>query len=416
MVGNFPNDRGLDPTWLPAPSREQGHFVFWAAAGLAQTGEVDKARALIREALSAGGDRRAAARLLLGSAYVRLGRAALLAGQAERALRGLREGLRLGVPGGASLFLDLLRAEAERCSRRGETREAVQRWQDIATLLGAETPAWVYERLSAAYANNHQGFGGTPEENHCWGDAHKHELLSRFHERLAPRLYLEIGVDQGLSLARALGPAIGVDPRPRLELRVTLGAQTRILPLSSDAFFRTAAAECLQPPPDLVFIDGMHLFEFVLRDFMNVERHAHPATLVVIDDIFPCHPTQASRRRRSTAWTGDVWKLHAVLRVWRPDLTLIALNAHTTGLLLIAGLDPGNTVLHDQYEALVRQWAWDMSVPAAALTREGVLPSDHPVAAALLDTLRQARDEGWEVTRVRESLRESVLDKGQWTQ
>ena len=213
-------------SWLPAANaRENGHYMVWTAAGLLHAGEAEKARGLIEEALVAGADRRAAARLLLGGAYVRLGRAALLTGQGERALRGLQESLRLGTPGGTALFLDLLIAEAERCSRCGETREAVQRWQDIATLLGAETPAWVYERLSAAYANNHQGFGGTPEENHCWGDAHKHDLLSRFHERLAPRLYLEIGVDEGLSLARARGPAIGVDPRPRLDLKVTPGAQ-----------------------------------------------------------------------------------------------------------------------------------------------------------------------------------------------
>ena len=37
-------------TWLPAAhSRENGHFVFWAAAGLLQTGELDRARALIQE-------------------------------------------------------------------------------------------------------------------------------------------------------------------------------------------------------------------------------------------------------------------------------------------------------------------------------------------------------------------------------
>lgn len=386
-------------------SRAHGHFVFWAAAGLFYNGELDKARGLIQEALAAGADRRAAARLLLGGAYVRLGRAALLAGKADQALRGLMEGLRLGVPGGTALFLDLLMAEAERCTRLGESREAVQRWQDIATVLGEDTPEFVYQRLSEAYAHNPQGFGGTAAENRCWGDCFKHDLLSRFHERLAPRLYLEIGVDVGYGLARALGPAIGVDPRPQLDLKVTLGDQTRILPLSSDAFFRTAAAECLEPPPDLVFIDGMHLFEFVLRDFMNVERHAHPATLIVVDDIFPCHPTQAERRRRSTAWTGDVWKLHAVLREWRRDLTLITLNAHTTGLLLIAGLDPDNRILRDHYAEIVGQWARDLPAPAAALRREGAVASDHAVVGALLDRLRAARDAGWDVARVREALR-----------
>ena len=108
-----------------------------------------------------------------------------------------------------------------------------------------------------------------------------------------------------MSLACAQGPAIGVDPRPDLPLAAPLGPQARLITASSDAFFREQAAALLHPRPELVFIDGMHLFEFALRDFMQVERHAAPATLVVIDDIFPCHPTQAARRRRSNAWMGE---------------------------------------------------------------------------------------------------------------
>ncbi len=66
--------------------------------------------------------------------------------------------------------------------------------------------------------------------------------------------------------------------------------------------------------PDLCFIDGMHLFEYALRDFMNVERCAAPGAIVVIDDIFPNHPAQGQRERRTRAWTGDVWRLVETLR------------------------------------------------------------------------------------------------------
>jgi len=110
-------------------------------------------------------------------------------------------------------------------------------------------------------------------------------------------------------------------------------------------------------------------------------------------------------RAHSGAWTGDVWKLHAVLREWRPDLNLIALNAHTTGLLLIAGLDPGSTVLADHYDDIVRQWAREIPVPAGVVRRHGAVTSDDPVVGFLLDRLREAREEGWEVARVREGLR-----------
>ncbi|WP_337133804.1 class I SAM-dependent methyltransferase, partial [Staphylococcus aureus] len=89
---------------------------------------------------------------------------------------------------------------------------------------------------------------------------------------------------------------------------------------TSDEFFFKHANEFLKQPPDLAFIDGMHLFEYALRDFINIERHSSSNTLVVIDDIYPNHPAQAERDRRTRAWTGDVWKLHAILTDYRPDL------------------------------------------------------------------------------------------------
>jgi len=150
----------------------------------------------------------------------------------------------------------------------------------------------------------------------------------------------------------------------------------------------------------------MHLFEFALRDFMNAERHAHPATLIVIDDIYPCHPTQATRRSRSGAWTGDIWKLHRILRERRPDLTLIALNAHTTGLLLIAGLDPDNRVLWDDYDALVQRHRDERAPPPEVLERHGAIPSDHPLLLTLLQRLKQANAEAQDPGEVQAWLAE----------
>ena len=159
----------------------------------------------------------------------------------------------------------------------------------------------------------------------------------------------------------------------------------------------------LQPPPDLVFIDGMHLFELALRDLINVEHLAAPSTLVAIDDIDPCHPAQAERHRRTDAWTGDLWKLHQILRTCRPKLTLLALNAHTTGLLLIAGLDPQDRVLEASDAAAVRRHLHSGPPPPAVLTRQGAIPSDHALVANLVAVLKQAKTQVWSVAEVREA-------------
>ena len=346
---------------------------------------------------------------LYAQAAVHLGRAFLLADQPDPALDHLHAALDHALPGSLQPHLPLLITEAERCASRGDHREAIQRWQDIASLLGEATPEAIYLQLSAAYTANRAGFGGSKEENALWGDANKHDVLAWLHRWLQPALYLEIGVDQGVSLACATGPAIGVDPRPDLRMSVDLPPTARIMASSSDAFFAQQAAALLQPAPELAFIDGMHLFEFALRDLLHTERPMAPWGLVVIDDIYPCHPIQARRRRRSGSWTGDVWKLLPILRAHRPDLTLLCLNAHTTGLLLIAGFDAdgssgGNAALAAAAPELVRHWRPIAEPPAEVLARHGAIPSNHPLVVELLQLLLQARQQQWTSAQLREAL------------
>lgn len=349
------------------------------------------------------------AKAAYAAAAVHLGRAFLLADQPDPALDHLQAALDHALPGGLQPHLPLLIQEAERCVSHGDHREAIQRWQDIASLLAEATPEPIYHQLSAAYAANCAGFGGSKEENALWGDYPKHDVLAWLHSWLQPALYLEIGVDQGVSLACATGPAIGVDPRPELKLTAQLPSTARIVACSSDAFFANQADALLQPAPELAFIDGMHLFEFALRDLLHTEAHMAPWGLIVIDDVYPCHPVQASRRRRSSSWTGDVWKLLPILRQIRPDLTMLTLNAHTTGLLLIAGLDAdgtggGHAALAAAYPDLVRRYRPIAEPPAEVLERHGVIPSGQPLVQELLQTLIQGRKQHWTPTQVQKAL------------
>lgn len=197
-------------------------------------------------------------------------------------------------------------------------------------------------------------------------------VLADLHEALAPRCYLEIGVRFGRSLALARGPAVGIDPAP--EIRVDLPASTQIYATTSDDFFRENRQTKIIAQLDFAFIDGLHQFEAALRDFMNIERLAAPDAIVAIDDVLPNHPAQAERQRRTRVWTGDVWRLVPVLQRWRPDLVLALLDTSPSGLLLVGGLDPGNRVLWEQYNPIVRQALTMGDPPPSVLNRTQAMP------------------------------------------
>jgi Glycosyl transferase family 2/Methyltransferase domain len=241
---------------------------------------------------------------------------------------------------------------------------------------------------------------GTAEEETLTGTVSYLEILDRLHRELAPAQYLEIGVRHGTSLVLARGPATGIDPE--LALERDLPPATRVVALTSDEFFAELPSGFTS---DLCFIDGMHIFEYALRDFMNFERCAAPGAVTVINNIFPNHPAQAERARRTCAWTGDVWQLANVLQRHRPDLFLLPLDAAPAGLLLVAGLDPANRVLWDAYNTIVRG-VWEcVGTPQSVIEREGAVDPASEVICHVIETLKSGRVKGWSPPEIVARLR-----------
>ena len=238
------------------------------------------------------------------------------------------------------------------------------------------------------------------------------ELMAELHETLQPRAYLEIGVRFGRSLQLARCPALGVDPLP--ELQVELPPTTEVVAMGSDDFFDDEAERLAALAPDFVFIDGMHLFEYALRDFMHVERAVGPGTVVVIDDVFPRHPAQALRERATRSWTGDVWRLLPTLQANRPDLMLVALDTAPTGLLLIVGLDAGQRGLWQRYNALATTaQRKPVDPPPKILARRGALRPEGPACREVLELLRVFRGEAaTDAAGARERLRAALRARG----
>jgi len=170
-------------------------------------------------------------------------------------------------------------------------------------------------------------------------------------------MYLEIGVQFGYSLSLATCPAIGIDPYPR----VVASGQQAIYTMTSDDFF--AQVGLTLPPIDLAFIDGMHLFEYALRDFMNLQRFMSGNAIVVFDDVLPYNPAIASRDPLPGDWTGDVWKIYPILMRYDLDVTLV--DVSPTGVLVVSNF---NDVKIDYHEMLAMYVAED-TVPLWAIDR-----------------------------------------------
>ncbi|MDD2177940.1 class I SAM-dependent methyltransferase [Acidovorax sp. D2M1] len=173
--------------------------------------------------------------------------------------------------------------------------------------------------------------------------------LSWFHTHLVPRIYLEIGVEKGDSLAQAL-PAtrvIGVDPAPIGDpLRRCRGPGRMYRQISSDFFKNVPVDSGLESGGfDLAFIDGDHRFEAVLEDFVAAERHAAPGSVLLLHDTLPLNSATAAREHRTGFYTADGWKIVPCLRSLRPDLHIVTLPTAPTGLTVVTGLDPSSRIL-----------------------------------------------------------------------
>jgi hypothetical protein len=210
-----------------------------------------------------------------------------------------------------------------------------------------------------------------PGKGKLWVPDHVGEnylaVLRRLHELLRPTTYLEIGCGKGSSLALADCAVLAIDPRPRLDLGDVINRRPlfALYRMTSDAFFaRHDPAAVLGAPIDIAFLDGMHLCEYLLRDFINVERCSHRCSTIVLHDCLPVEWPMADRTRNAYqpirahhkhSWAGDVWRTALLLKRRRPDLQITAYAAPPTGLVCVTNLSPGSLTLRDSYDQCLQE-------------------------------------------------------------
>jgi hypothetical protein len=215
------------------------------------------------------------------------------------------------------------------------------------------------------------------------------QLLERIHLQLRPRSYVEIGVETGASMRFVLPQTrtLGVDPEPKIAF--SLPPNVRVFAETSDDFFarRDVRAELGGLPVDLALIDGMHHFEFALRDFMHLERLCTPQSTILIHDCFPHDRTTAQRERVTAFWSGDIWRLVVLLKKYRRDLSIHTIAAPPTGLTMVRKLDPGSRFIADNLERLHAEF---LALDYAYLDKDragklSLYPNDWEQVRTLLD-------------------------------
>lgn len=196
------------------------------------------------------------------------------------------------------------------------------------------------------------------------------DILKAIHQALQPKTYFEIGVRHGNSFLLSKAESIGIDPAPELRHPV----KGSIYKMTSDEYF----AKHIPFPEhgiNLAFIDGMHLFEFALRDFINVESNCTKDAVIIFDDVLPRDASWATRERKTRLWTGDVWKIVPTLQAYRPDLKLTLIDSDPGGLLLVSNLCSENSTLNKHYNKILSVQAQQQNEipPQSVINRTGAI-------------------------------------------
>ena len=132
--------------------------------------------------------------------------------------------------------------------------------------------------------------------------------------------YLEIGVrNPEATLNKIIAKhKDGVDPAP-------MGNGEVNYPVSSDDFFELIEGHDIKY--DIIFIDGLHLYEQSVLDIKNALNHlTEEGTIIMHDCNPPTYDHQIEEYIIGKPWNGTVWKSFVEYRCTDPNLTMSVIN------------------------------------------------------------------------------------------
>ena len=137
------------------------------------------------------------------------------------------------------------------------------------------------------------------------------EIINSLIKKNGYKKYLEIGVESGQNIRN-----IECDLKHGVDPNVT--AYDAQFHLKSDEFFDIIRNDMKY---DIIFIDGMHTEEQVLRDVDNAIKHLTKKGVIVLHDSNPPEESFADPTPRAINWCGTVYKAVWKLRR-RSNLTV----------------------------------------------------------------------------------------------
>jgi predicted O-methyltransferase YrrM len=142
------------------------------------------------------------------------------------------------------------------------------------------------------------------------------ELINMLIDKHGYKSYLEIGVNTPAQpgynwVGINAETKHGVDPNVETTYKMT-----------SDEFFKGHISQSY----DIIFIDGLHLYEQVHRDIVNSLEHLTDGGCIVVHDCNPVEEITQRRERASDAWHGDVWRAIVRFRMNEPHLSMCTVD------------------------------------------------------------------------------------------
>jgi hypothetical protein len=158
------------------------------------------------------------------------------------------------------------------------------------------------------------------------------DVINALIVRYGYRSYLEIGVNTPAQPGWShdsiqVETKHGVDPNPAVEAT---------FPVTSDEFFERHVSRRY----DIVFVDGLHLFEQAYRDIVNALAWLNENGTIVVHDTRPEKEITQRRERASDAWHGDVWKAILKLRLEAPELEIFTVDTDEGCTVIRRGAQP----------------------------------------------------------------------------